>query len=99
MFIVSKALPISSTTVIVRAWGAIWFNPFATVLFSVKQYMCVYGACLRVCPLLCCVFCCVELQVFVYGKYEFRHADVSCVHSVAVLNAAFCMRAALMTAL
>ena len=34
MFIVSKALLISSATVIVRA-GAIWLNPFATVLFSV----------------------------------------------------------------
>ena len=35
MFIVSKALFISSATVIVRAGGAIWLNPFATVLFSV----------------------------------------------------------------
>ena len=35
MFIVSKALPISSATVIVRAWGAIWLHPFATVLFNV----------------------------------------------------------------
>ena len=35
MFIVSKALPISSATVIVRAGGAIWLNPFATVLFNV----------------------------------------------------------------
>ena len=35
MFIVSKALLISSSTVIVRAGGAIWLNPFATVLFSV----------------------------------------------------------------
>ena len=35
MFIVSKALLISSATVIVRARGAIWLNPFATVLFSV----------------------------------------------------------------
>ena len=34
MFIVSKALLISSATVIVRARGAI-LNPFATVLFSV----------------------------------------------------------------
>ena len=33
MFIVSKALLISSATVIVRAGGAIWLNPFATVLF------------------------------------------------------------------
>ena len=35
MFIVSKALLISRATVIVRAWGAIWLNPFATVLFNV----------------------------------------------------------------
>ena len=35
MFTVSKALLISSATVIVRAGGAIWLNPFATVLFSV----------------------------------------------------------------
>ena len=35
MFIVSKALLISSATVIVRAGGAIWLNPFAMVLFSV----------------------------------------------------------------
>ena len=36
MFIVSKALLISSATVIVRAGGGgIWLNHFATVLFSV----------------------------------------------------------------
>ena len=35
MFIVSKGLLISSATVIVRAEGANWLNPFATVLFSV----------------------------------------------------------------
>ena len=35
MFIVSKALLISSATVIVRAGGAIWLNPFATVVFTV----------------------------------------------------------------
>ena len=34
MFIVSKPFFISSVTVIVRAGGAIWVNPFATVLFS-----------------------------------------------------------------
>ena len=33
-FMVSKALLISSGTVIVRAGGAIWLNPFATVLFT-----------------------------------------------------------------
>ena len=35
MFIVSKALLISSATVIVRAGGAIWLNPIATALFTV----------------------------------------------------------------
>ena len=35
MFIVSKAFVISSATLIVRTGGAIWLNPFATVLFSV----------------------------------------------------------------
>ena len=33
-FFVSKALLISSATVIVRAGGAIWLNSFATVLFN-----------------------------------------------------------------
>ena len=35
MLIVSKALLISSATVIVLAGGVIWLNPFATVLFTV----------------------------------------------------------------
>ena len=60
MFIVSKALLISSATVIVRAGGAIWLNPFATVLFSVCSAVTVEccvctrvaWACL-VCLLLC----------------------------------------------
>ena len=34
MLTVSKALLISRATVIVRAGGAIWLNPFATVLLS-----------------------------------------------------------------
>ena len=34
MFIVSKALLISSV-IMVRAWGAIWLNPSSTVLFNV----------------------------------------------------------------
>ena len=48
MFIVSKALLISSATVIVRAWGAIWLNPFATVLFTVCSAIlhgCVWYVC------------------------------------------------------
>ena len=35
MFVVSKALLISSTTIIVRGGGAILLNPLATVLFNV----------------------------------------------------------------
>ena len=45
MFIVSKALLISSATVTVRAGGAIWLNPFATMLRVV--WVCL------VCLLLC----------------------------------------------
>ena len=46
MFIMSKALLISSATVIVRAGGAIWLNPFATVLFSV---CCAVTVCMLLC--------------------------------------------------
>ena len=51
MFIVSKALLISSAIVIVRTGGAIWLNPFATVLFTVCSAVTVE----------CCVLypCCV----------------------------------------
>ena len=55
MFIVSKALLISSAIVIVRAWGSIWLNPFATVLFTVcSAVFCTRVAwvrlvCLRLC--------------------------------------------------
>ena len=50
MFIVSKALLISSATVIVRAGGGgIWLNPFARVLFSVCNAITVE------CRVLCCV--------------------------------------------
>ena len=50
-FIVSKALLISNATVIVRAWGAICLNPFATVLFNACSAVTVE----------CCVLypCCV----------------------------------------
>ena len=47
MFIVSKAMLISSATVIVRAGEAIWMNPFVTVLFSAVLY--------RHCRVLCFV--------------------------------------------
>ena len=51
MFIVWKALLISSATVIVHAGGAIGLNPFATVLFTVCSTVTVE----------CCVLypCCV----------------------------------------
>ena len=64
MFIVSKALLISSATVIVRAGGAIWLNPFATVLFSVCSAVTVE----------CCVLypCCMGVfgMFAVMGLYE-----------------------------
>ena len=47
MFIVPKALFISSATLIVRAGGAIWWNPIATVLFKVCRAVTVW----------CVVFC------------------------------------------
>ena len=54
MFIVSKALLISSSTVIVRADGAIWLNPFATVLFTVCCAVTVQ--CYVLYPCCVCVF-------------------------------------------
>ena len=53
MFIVSKAFLISSVTVIVRAGGAIWLYPFATVLFYVcsavtVEYCVLYPSCMGV---------------------------------------------------
>ena len=53
--IVLKALLISSATVIVRAGGDIWLNPFATVLFNVCSALTVE----------CCVLdpCCVGVFV------------------------------------
>ena len=53
MFIVSKALLISSATVIVRAGGAIWLNPFATELFSVCSAVSVEVECRVLYP--CCM--------------------------------------------
>ena len=46
MFIVPKALLISSATVIVRARGAIRLNPFATVLFNVLCFVPVLRGCI-----------------------------------------------------
>ena len=53
MFIVSKALLITSAIVIIRAGGAISLNPFATVLYSVCNAVTVE----------CCVLypCCMSV--------------------------------------
>ena len=63
MFIVSKALLISSATVIVRAGGAIWWNPFATV-FSVCSVVTVE----------CCVLypCCMG----VFGMFAVNNNNI-----------------------
>ena len=54
MFIVSKVLLTSRATVIVRAGGVIWLNPFGTVLFSVCSAVTVE----------CCVLCMCCMGVF-----------------------------------
>ena len=58
MFIVLKALLISSATVIVCAGGAIWLNSFATVLFTVCSAVTVecFVPVLRVCVWYVCCF-------------------------------------------
>ena len=50
MFIVSNALLISSATVNGRAGGAIWLNPFATVLYSAVtvEWCVLYPCCMGV---------------------------------------------------
>ena len=55
MFIVSKALLISSATVIVCAWGAIWWNAFAMVLFTVCSAVTVECCDLYPCAWMCLV--------------------------------------------
>ena len=54
MFIVSKALLISSDAVIVRAGEAIWLNPLATVLFNMCST--VTFECCVLYPCCVCVF-------------------------------------------
>ena len=49
MFIVSKTLLISSTTLVVRAGGAIWLNFFSMVLFSVCSAVTIECCVLYVC--------------------------------------------------
>ena len=60
MFNVSTTLLISSATVIVHAGGAIWLNPFSTVLFTVCSAVTVE----------CCVLylCCVPVGVCRYVR-------------------------------
>ena len=63
MFIVSKALLISSATVIVRAGEAIWLNPFATVLFSVCSAVTV-----ECCVLYPCCMVVFGMFAVMYGR-------------------------------
>ena len=57
VFIVSKDWLISSATVIVRAGGAIWLNPFSTALVTVCSAVtvvfCTYVAWVLICLRLC----------------------------------------------
>ena len=76
MFIVSKALLISSATVIVRAGGAIWLNPFATVLLSVcvRRVLCCHAA----------FTCCVSVEISPLASCRDSHADCCFCSSVSV---------------
>ena len=56
MFIVSKAFLILSSTVIVRAGGTIWLNPFATVLFTVCVVTLCFVPVLRGCVWYVCCY-------------------------------------------
>ena len=56
MFIVSKALLILSATVIVRAGGAIWLNPFGTVLFNLCSAVTVECCVLHGCVWYVCCY-------------------------------------------
>ena len=89
--IVSKDLLISSATVIVRAGGAIWLNPFATVLCFVPVlhecvwYVCCYvmlllrggiWACMKVLGYYVNQLPCVRYYVCV--KSRFKHTRDKC---------------------
>ena len=82
MFIVSKALLISSAIVIVRAGGAIWLNAFATVLSNVSSSVTVE----------CCVSypCCVG----VFGMFAVCKEEGSSPVSLQLLRGGIwaCMR-------
>ena len=63
IFIVSKALLISSATVIICAGGGIWLNPFAVVLFSLSSAVNV-----ECCVLYPCFMGVFGMFAVMYGK-------------------------------
>ena len=69
MFTVPKALLMSSATVMVRAGGAIWLNPFVTVLLSAVTVEC------------CILYpCCMGMFSIVAVMYGSRHFSSVCNH-------------------
>ena len=77
---VSKALFISSATVIVHAGGTIWLNPFATVLFNVFSSVtvaCCFVPVLRGC--VCCVLLCKEEGYFPVFLKLLRRGAWTCI--------------------
>ena len=66
MFVVSKALLISSATVIVRTGGAIWLNPFAMLLFSACSAVTV-----KCCVLYPCCICVFGILAVMFGRRLF----------------------------
>ena len=78
MLIVSKALLISSAIVIVRAGGAIWLNPFATVLFTVCSAVTVECCVAWVC-FVCLLLCNEECSSLPYVSYYVGVQEGLCV--------------------
>ena len=71
MFTVSKALLISSATVIIRAGGAIWLNPLTTVLLNVSSAVIVECFVPTLCRCVWYVFCYVRKKALLQWRCNF----------------------------
>ena len=76
LFIVSNALLISSATVIVCAGGAIWLNPFATVLFTVCSAVTVECCVLYPCWCVWYVCCYVRNKALIQCLCNYQMRDI-----------------------
>ena len=79
MFIVSKALLISSVIVIVCAWGAIWLNPFAMVLFSVCNTVTVEYCVLYLCYMgVFGIFAVIYGRIIIFNNNIYLKSNIQC---------------------